>query len=251
MPLDERAFAEARRRVLGETTTSGGIGTLGEKALHRIIKLTAEPDESRHEIKVAGCVADVLNEDGITEIQTANFSHLLPKLPKFLPLCPVHIAYPSPNERWIDPETGEMTERRRSPKKGSIADAFRELYTVRNCLLDERLTLSLVFLNVEDYRLRNGWDKTGKRGSHKVERLPLSIERQITLKTADDYRAVFLPADLPRPFTVGQYRKYWHTTYRAAYTGIRILTDLHLLERIGKQGREYLFSDASENSESL
>jgi hypothetical protein len=55
--------------------SSSGIGTLGEKALHSILKYTYEPDVSRHEIKVGGFYADIVNEQGIIEIHTRNSTH--------------------------------------------------------------------------------------------------------------------------------------------------------------------------------
>ena len=87
-------FSEAYARVIGEKCADTGIGTLGEKAIHKTLKLYYEPDESKHEIEVLGSVADVLSENGIIEVQSSNFKYLVPKLEKFLPQYPVTVVYP-------------------------------------------------------------------------------------------------------------------------------------------------------------
>ena len=58
------------------TGPRGGIGTLGEKSLHAALKLYYEPDSSRHEIPVGQYVADIVNEEGIIEIQTKHLSSM-------------------------------------------------------------------------------------------------------------------------------------------------------------------------------
>ena len=45
-----------------------GIGTLGEKTLHRVLKAYFQPDPSKCEVRVGPYVADALTESGIVEI---------------------------------------------------------------------------------------------------------------------------------------------------------------------------------------
>lgn len=69
--MDETRFKEALGRVMH---IAGGIGTLGEKTLHSVLKYYFEPDASRHEVKVGGFVADILTEDGIIETRRASLT---------------------------------------------------------------------------------------------------------------------------------------------------------------------------------
>ena len=115
--IDKSRFAEAKIKVLGEFSVGGGIGTLSEKVLHKILKHYIEPDESCHEVKILGSVADVKNGEGIFEIQTRRLSALRPKLEKFLKDYKVTVIYPLPYEKYItliDGESGEFLSRRKS-----------------------------------------------------------------------------------------------------------------------------------------
>ena len=112
---------------LQEQAADGGIGTLGEKRLHRVLKTYFEPRAACREQPFAGYVADILNEEGVTEVQTRNYGALRKKLDAFLPLGPVRVVCPLPARKWIswvDPATGEISARRPSPKHGAPIDAF-------------------------------------------------------------------------------------------------------------------------------
>ena len=68
--MDEVRFRAAVARAL--LRHREGIGMLGEKSLHSALKYYYEPDETKHEIAFEGFFADIMNEDGITEIQTGS-----------------------------------------------------------------------------------------------------------------------------------------------------------------------------------
>ncbi len=161
--MDKAAFMRAQSAVLSEGIGREGIGTLSERALHRILKLAIEPNEAFHEQKVLGSVADIKNENGIVEIQTRAFEKMRPKLEKLLPHFPVTLVYPIAREKrlhWIDPVTKEISEPRKSPKKGKPADAFFELYKIRSLLSHENLTLKLLLLDMEEYRYKGRTEKS-------------------------------------------------------------------------------------------
>lgn len=107
-------------------------------------------------------MADIFNGKEIIEIQTRSFDRMRPKLERFLPLYPVTIVYPIPYCKhvfWIDEETGEISGGRKSPLKGSPYLAFKELYRIKAYLQDPNLTIRLTFLNMEEYKLLNGWSR--------------------------------------------------------------------------------------------
>ncbi len=69
--MDKQQFINACDKVIVNNKRSfppGGIGTLGEKTLHSVLKNYFEPDESRHEVKIANYVADIAAENSIIEI---------------------------------------------------------------------------------------------------------------------------------------------------------------------------------------
>ena len=181
MTSEETArFTAAKERIIGKNRERNGIGTLSEKTVHAVLKNYYAPDETQHEIPVEGCVADIFNGKEIIEIQTRSFDRMRPKLERFLPLYPVTIVYPIPYCKhvfWIDEETGEISGGRKSPLKGSPYLAFKELYRIKAYLQDPNLTIRLTFLNMEEYKLLNGWSRDKKRGSSRYDRIPVSIEQ--------------------------------------------------------------------------
>ena len=83
--MDETSFAAACRAVEAVGRADQGVGTLGEKTLHAVIKRMIEPDMSRHEVKLGSFVADVLNDRGVFEVQTRNLHKLGPQRVALLP----------------------------------------------------------------------------------------------------------------------------------------------------------------------
>lgn len=242
--MDKLSFMRAQSAVLGEGIERAGIGTLSERALHLILKLSVEPNEEFHEKKILGSVADIQNERGIIEIQTRAFERLVPKLSKFLSEHTVEVLYPIARQKrlhWIDPETGEISPPRKSPKAGKPSDAFYELYKIRAFLGRENFSVRLVLLDMEEYRYRNGYGKDKKRGSPRIERIPTAFCEEILLASREDYR-IFLPTSLGEEFTAKQYAKAIGQKPRYAYLGLRILKDCFgLISHVRTDGREYVY----------
>ena len=166
-----------------------------------------------------------------------------PKLERFLPLYPVTIVYPIPYCKhvfWIDEETGEISGGRKSPLKGSPYLAFKELYRIKAYLQDPNLTIRLTFLNMEEYKLLNGWSRDKKRGSSRYDRIPVSIEGEMEFTCAQDY-VQLIPYDLPEPFTSAQLAKAVQIRKEQAGIVCNILHDLGVMKREGKKGNAYLY----------
>ena len=145
------AFDAARGRAIASVDRSG-IGTLGEKLVHRTLKLYLEPREEYHEVAVCGYVADVMNESGIIEIQTRGFSQMKDKLARFLDQYSVTLVYPVIVDKeilWFDKHSGELASRRKSSKHATARGLLSELSGIGELALHDRLTLKLVFLRRE------------------------------------------------------------------------------------------------------
>ena len=171
------------------TKNNAGIGTYSEKNVHRILKLYFEPDSRYHEVKFGRFVADIANENGIIEVQTRAFNNLTKKLDAFLSLGTVTVVYAYPTLKWLcwlDPETGEITKKRKSTKRYTPCDAFYELYKIKKYLHNENLHFYFLGLEMEEIRLLNGWSNDKKRGSTRYERIPVRIIE--TLEINSDYK---------------------------------------------------------------
>lgn len=245
-PIDEQKFTAARTAALMENTSCAGIGTLSEKVLHKILKLYIEPNEENHEVKYLGSVADIKNESGIVEIQTRNYDKLVPKLLKFLDGDAVTVVCPlaaEKTQRWLNSETGEITAPRKSPKKENVFDAMKLLYGIRSVIPHPRLTVRVMYLSVEDFRYLNGWDKTGKRGSTRMERIPNRILSEQTLATAADFAAA-LPASLPPEFTVPDLARAIKRTPRFTFYVAKLLLSVGAITECGTRGRARTYTAA-------
>ena len=240
--MDNTRFLQACQIVLDKGRQEGGIGTLGEKTLHAVLKLYFDPDPTHHEQKAGSFVTDIRNEEGFFEIQTGSFHRLREKLDAFLPEAPVTVVYPIPAKKWLIwlEEDGTTSPRRKSPRQGTAADILPELYRVRSFLGREDLRFCAVLLELEEYRLKNGWGNGGKRGSTRFERLPIALLDEVWLSSSEDFLKL-VPDTLPETFTVKEYGKAAKLSPKGASVGVSVLVSAGALERVGKLNRAYLY----------
>ena len=237
------AFEAAKKKIIGIDRKRLGIGTYGEKTVHAILKNYYEPDEDRQEIPIENYVADIYTNGEIIEIQTRQFNRMRDKLSAFLPLYPVTIVYPIPREKWliwIDEESGELSQKRKSPKKGNPYQAFPELYKIKMFLKDPNLRLKLVLLDMEEYKLLNGWSRDKKKGSTRFDRIPMELVQEVDISCPQDYMQ-FVPFELDGPFTSKQFAKAAHIPISLAQTVLNILYHVGTITRVGKEGNMYLY----------
>ena len=176
---DSERFSELISLPKSSLKTGSGVGILGEKYLHAVLKSFFEPEPAFHEQKAGRFTADILRDGIITEIQTRSLDKLRPKLDYYL--CEgyrVRVVLPLPHIKWliwVDPETGELGSKRRSGRRGSFYDAFWELYKIKDYLGREGVSVCLVLVDLDEYRWLNGFGRTRKRRSTRMERRPVGL----------------------------------------------------------------------------
>lgn len=247
MNMDEKRFLEVCDQLVYGEKQKNGIGTLSEKVLHAVLKHYFEPDESRHEVKVGNYIADIFCGSAIIEIQTANFNKLRSKLDLFLQSYQVTVVYPIAARKWlswIDPETGEVTKKRKSPKTGTPYEAFFELYKIKSYLTHPNFRLRLLLFDSMEYRFLNGWSEDKKRGSSRSDRIPVGLTEEIFLETAADYGQL-IPPDLIDGFTSADYKKSSRLSIKRAQTALNVLHAIGAVERIGKKGNQFVYKRTS------
>lgn len=225
---------------------SAVIGIRNESSLHARLKEYYCEQGDEVEGNVAGYIIDVIKPDQLVEIQTANFSAIKKKLADLLTEHSIRLVYPIPLERQlvhIAPETGELLETRKSPKKGTIYDLFSELIRIPHLLTHPKLTLEALFIVEQEIRCADGKGSWRRRGVSIVDRRLVEVVEGQRFKTAEDYLSV-LPEDLPKPFTnkevaasckirVPQARKVTYALKKAGF-----------LIEVGKRGNEILHERA-------
>lgn len=240
--MDRKVFDQALQKIVYNERERLGIGTLSEKTLHAVVKNYMEPNVDYHEVPLEGYVADVFRDEAVIEIQTANFNVLRRKLDKFLPLYKVTIVYPIPATKWViwvDPETGVEVSRRKSPKKGSPYQAFKELYRIKTYLNHPNLNVLFLFIDLEETKLLDGWSRDKKRGATRYDRIPVGLVDEMLFERVEDYR-MMIPPELSG-FTSKEYAKSAKIPLSHAQTAMNIFHYLELVERVGKKGNSYIY----------
>lgn len=241
--LDSERFDAVCAEVLGQEHCRSGIGTLSEKTLHAVLKRYYEPDAESHEVKIGRYVADIVGENGIVEIQTAQFGRMKEKLTAFLEVCPVTVVHPVAVKRklgWIDPELGEVSALRTAPCKDPRADIFLELARIPGLLLHPNLTLCFPLLELEEYRFLNPKQKNPKKHASRCDRIPTALTGERRIVCPADYRQ-FLPEGLASPFDSRQFAKSAKCAISTARVMLYVLSRIGLTPRIGKIGNRFLY----------
>ena len=214
--LNREAFEQAKLKVLLKQNDPHGFGTLQEKTVHAVMKLYYEPDEDYHEVPIEGYIADIY---------------------------PVTVVYPIPHYKWViwmEEETGELSKKHKSPVTGNVYHAFPELYRIKQFLGHPNLSFAFTLLDIDEYRLLNGWSKNRKRGSSRYDRMPLALADEVRIDCAADFLQL-VPYELQEPFTVKEFAQAAGIHRDLAGSTLPLLTYMQLLARAGKRGREYLY----------
>lgn len=237
------ALNAAETRVRG---MHGSVGTQNEKLIHAALKNYYAPFGDEQEIKIGKYCADALNADGVLEIQTRALKKLTEKLRVFLAAERVTIVYPVETLTrtiYLSEDTGEVVKEGAWRRVNPRVKIFAELYSIREFLNNERLTVILAKLKVEKRVPFSGKelpDLRNKRTRQRlnIQKIPLELLEEIRLERKADYLQ-FLPAGLPEEFTAKELRKAagdGETSLRA-----EVLRAVGIIEHIGKRGRSYLY----------
>lgn len=236
-------FDLSRNLILQRQEAMGGIGTLGEKTVHSTLKQYLSGDLAYQEIKIGSYYADVCIDGHIFEIQTRQFNKLRSKLDFFLKDHPVTVVYPVTNTnylRWVTPDTGEITPPKKSTRRGNPLQVFAELYRIRSFLSHPNFSLKIVMMDMEEYRMLDGYGKDKKKRASKCDKFPLKLVAEYDVETPADYM-MLLPAELPDSFTAKEFAKLAKIPVALAQTTLLLLSELHIVLRTGKQGNAYIY----------
>ncbi len=246
---DGDLLLRARGLAVCDSLAGESIGTQSEKNLHRTLKYLFEPDSAYHEKEFLGSVCDILNGEGITEIQTRSFEKLMPKLEKFLPHSQVTVVYPIVERKsilYIDVENGESIPLRKSPKRGSVTSALPEIAKIRKYIPHENLRILLIFLDATETRMLNGKRKVGRQKTSKIDLMPTAINSVIELRNVEDF-AVLLPQKLDDEFLSSDFEKASHLHAIELHNSLMLLLHLGIVTRDKKGGRSYVYSIRKNN----
>lgn len=251
--MDKLRFYEAKTKTALNSNNKNGIGTLDEKSVHSVLKYYFEPFEGNHEQKIGSYIADIVGENGIIEVQTKNFTYLRPKLAEFLKYSPVTVVYPVITEKTIicfDNITGEVFSKRKSPLKGNKYTVLEELVKIPDFLLNPMLSLCIVFLKADEYRIpcENAPKNKKRRKKYaSFDKIPNDITDEVCLNGCKDYLDFFLPENIPDEFTTKDLENSGINKYTAQLLA-NVFYKAGIISRTGKKERRYLYIKNGNNS---
>ena len=241
---DKNKFDRACKTVLDEHCLQRGVGTLGEKSMHACLKNFYAPDFCEQEIKIKNHIADIYKDGEIIEIQTRNLGALKKKLDNLLDDYHITVVHPIAHHKWlyyIDEGTGEISNKRKSPKCGDIYDAFYELYNIRDYISHPHMHICLPLIDVHEYRLKKAGARNRRKSTTRYDRIPVELVDEIYLHEPKDYIR-FIPKGLSKSFTIKDYAKAVHIDRQYAWSGIQILKSAGIVGQTGKQGNTHIYT---------
>ena len=204
------------------------------------------PYSDEQEIKIGSFFADAVSKDGIFEIQTKALYRLKEKLRTFLEYSRVTVVHPVIGEYrtlFISEDSGEIADETPPRRQYSKLNIFEELYSIREFLNDENLSIILVRLKTEKRVYFKGEklpDMRSKAARKKclIKQIPLEITEELRLDIPHDY-AVFLPDKLPEKFT----KKQLCAAARESRSSLRteVLRTVGVINKVGEVGKEFLY----------
>ena len=216
-----------------------GIGTLSEKLIHKTLKYFLEPNEEHHEVKYEGFVADIMNDGVITEIQSASFQYMRPKLERFLKTAHVLLVCPIQNLKYITTMRKDGTsERKRSPRRKGLSDVAIELYKIKEFIGNEALTVKLLFLQIEAQR--EEIEGKSRPRYKKGIAYPTDILQEIPLNRIEDFK-IFLPDSLGEQFFAKEFYKAIGARAKFSYYALKLCEYLGFISAAGKKGNAIIY----------
>lgn len=241
LQVDAERFAFAIEKA--KNRQKEGIGTRNEKLVHAAFKNYFLRDGALAEAPVCGFVSDILLEDEIIEIQTSSFSYLKKKLPVFLKSHKVTLVCPLLRQKtlfWVDPADGSLLKGRKSPKKGHPCHLLPDFFYLSEFMGHENFRIVIFLYDGEEYKLADGWSRDGKKGAHRIERVPTGLVDLLEISSPYDLAAL-LPENCPQTFTAKDFSRL--STLKGMRLGraLKFLLDAGICQR-EKKKREYIYT---------
>ncbi len=232
---------------------SDHIGTLSEKSLHAQLKDWYTRPGDQVEAHLEGYVIDILRPKGagrlLIEIQTGSFSNLKIKFANLLAAGhPLRLLHPIPSQKWIlrQSQTGDPIGRRKSPRRGRVIDAFRELVYLPHVLDHPGFSFEVLLIHQEEIWRNDGQGSWRRKGWSIHDQQLLYVVESQRFSRRQDYLDL-IPVDLPDPFTNRQLAETLNCRPNLAQKMTYTLFHAGMLERVGRKNRAIQYARSISN----
>ena len=226
------------------------IGLLNESPLHAALKECVAEHGDRLEVQVDGFWIDIVRADLLIEIQTGNFSTLKRKMWQLVDHHPLRLVYPIALQKWIVKQAGRgevPSQRRKSPKRGTVVDLFAELVSFPELVLQPNFSLEVLLIQEEEVRHHDARRAWRRRGWVTDERRLLQVMERRLFAGPEDYAAV-LPADLAEPFTTADLAQALGRPRSLAQKMAYCLRRMEVIADVGRRERSVLYARAADGA---
>lgn len=226
------------------------IGTYKERSQHLCLKMFYEPNCEYHEVPFGGYIADILNSQGITEIQTAGFRALHDKLAVFLDSYPVTVVYPVNEKKricWTDPDSGEISCGRYATYPRAKYRIIAELLSIVDHFGDKNLEVHVASLRSSQYKLLDGYGNDRKKKATKIDTVPDELLDITVLRDGSDLRS-FLPFEVGERLTLKDISSKLGLCRIPLWRAVKFLTITEILVPFDKIGKSIIYEVTDENS---
>ena len=220
------------------------IGTHNESSLHKSLKWRYAYS-GKIEEAWEGFICDAIGHGGeAVEIQTGNFTVMKTKIPAMAARGKVRLIYPVIVNKTLElyGSGGELVYRKKSPRKGTIWDIFRELIYAPGLVGLKHLSVELALVDATERRRDDGKGSWRRKGISIEDRILDTWRESIVLKKKADWRR-FLP--IKGEFTLKELAAAAHIRQDLARKTIYVLVKTGIAEKAGKEGRSLLFRPAA------
>ena len=215
---------------------------MNEFSLHSEIKKWYSFPEDQFEVRLGNYIVDILRGDLIIEVQTKNFSAIRGKLETLIKNYKVRLVYPLPEQKRIThiSKDNTVTSKRKSPRKGRLADLFRELVMIPQMIGEDNFSLEVLFVVEEEVRCEDGKGSWRRRGVSIKDRKLIAVNDRILFEKKADFLKV-LPNGLNNIFTNRELADLAKISMRTARQITYCLRKSGLIQIVERKGREVTF----------
>jgi hypothetical protein len=220
------------------------IGTEKESSLHRALKTEYAGENGAVEVPCGMFVCDAVSGEGtVIEVQTGSFKPLVKKLKHLCAERDVRVIYPVIVVKHIEvyEADGRLRYRRKSPRKGSEWDIFRALIYAIELTGFPRLSINLALVDVVERRVDDGKGSWRRKGVSIQDRVLEACHGTVVLSRKTDYLR-FAPFERHETWTARELAERTNINPALARKTVYVLVKMGLIGRMGKKGRECLYT---------
>jgi hypothetical protein len=220
-----------------------------ETSLHRDLKTLYAGEDAQFEVSLDGYRIDVMSGGRLIEIQHGSLAAIRDKVKTLLNDHPVTVVKPIIVQKLLVKRAckdGPVTDRRLSPKRGTLLDLFDELVHFTRVFPHKRLTLEVPLVDIEEWRYPgHGRRRRWKVADYQIEDQKLvAVHATYRFQTAADL-ARLVKRPMPRRFHTGHLAESLEVHRWMAQRIAYCFRQTGAVREVGKQGNARLYEFAA------